>query len=278
MRETRTSRRWASIGCVLVVASLLVLPIRAAADVWRAPALLPQEFGTRGLAVLLSPGTRLDEAITTSLLVALLATTIAMVLAWPATRGLAGLSPGRRTTVLTVLALPLLVPQYATGTGLTTWFLRAGVADRTLGLVLAHLVYVLPYVVLILVPAFDDRVRRLEEAARTAGAGTVARLRFVTVPAVARPLAVAALLGFLVSWSQYGTSLAVGGGRLTLPVVLLPFVDRDPQVAAILALVFLVPPVVALAAVGAVWRRSAPTEAAEAPVAIRRDAQRAGVG
>lgn len=256
MRETRAPRGWATLLSVLVVAPLIVLPVRAVADVWRAPALLPQELGTRGLDVLLSPGTRLGEAVTTSLLVAVVATAIALVLAWPAARSLSVARTGPRSAIVAVLAMPLLVPQFATGTGLATWFLRLGLADRTAGLVLAHLVYVLPYVVLILAPAFDDRVRRLEEAARTTGAGTLGRLRFVTLPAVARPLAVAALLGFLVSWSQYGTSLAVGGGRLTLPVVLLPFVDRDPQVAATLSLVFLLPPLIALVAVGVVWRRA----------------------
>ncbi|MBW3619505.1 MAG: ABC transporter permease subunit [Actinobacteria bacterium] len=256
MRETRTSAGWGHLLGVLVVAPLLVLPVRAAADVWRAPALLPHELGTRGFDVLASPGTRVGEAVVTSLLVAVVATCVGMLLAWPAARGLAAVPAGARPALVAVLAMPLLVPQFATGTGLTTWFLRLGLADRAAGLVLAHLVYLLPYAVLILAPAFDDRVRRLEEAARTAGAGTLARLRFVTLPAAARPLTVAALLGFLVSWSQYGTSLAVGGGRLTLPVVLLPFVERDPQVAATLSLVFLVPPLVALGVVAAAWRRS----------------------
>lgn len=254
MGEPRAGWGWAVLVTALVVVPLLVLPLRAAADVWRAPALLPQQFGTRGLAWLTAPGTRVGEAVTTSLLVAAAATTVGLALGWPAARTLSRRAPGRRTALLAVLASPLLVPEFATGTGLATWFLRLGLADRLAGLVLAHLVYVLPYVVLILAPAFDDRLRRLEEAARTAGAGTVPRLWHVTVPALARPLAVAALLGFLVSWSQYGTSLAVGGGRLTLPVVLLPVVGRDPQLAASLALVFLVPPLVALAAAHEMWR------------------------
>ncbi len=64
----------------------------------------------------------------------------------------------------------------------------------------------------------------------------------------------AALVGFLVSWSDYGTTLAVGGGRLTLPLILLPFVGPDPQVAAAVALVFLVPPLLALLVVARAWR------------------------
>ncbi len=170
-------------------------------------------------------------------------------------RALSRLGRRSRTVVLAVLAAPLLVPGFAIGTGLAAWFLRLGLADSVAGLVAAHLVYVLPYAVLVLAPAFNDGLHRLEEAASTAGAGTVARLRLVTVPAVTQPLAVAALLGFVVSWSQYGTSLAVGGGRLTLPVVLLPFIARDPQLAAVLSLVFLLPPLLALTAVHRLWRR-----------------------
>jgi putative spermidine/putrescine transport system permease protein len=68
----------------------------------------------------------------------------------------------------------------------------------------------------------------------------------VTLPAVRPTLAAAAFIGFLVSWSQYGSSLAVGAGRPMLPLVMLPFIGSDPQVAAVLALLFLAPAVLAL--------------------------------
>ncbi|MGI8805873.1 MAG: hypothetical protein ACR2IN_09360 [Thermoleophilaceae bacterium] len=68
----------------------------------------------------------------------------------------------------------------------------------------------------------------------------------MTLPSVAPTLGAAALLGFLVSWSQYGSSLAVGAGRPMLPLVMLPFVNTDPQTAAAFALLFLLPAVAAL--------------------------------
>jgi len=37
--------------------------------------------------------------------------------------------------------------------------------------------------------------------------------------------------------------------------VLLPFIARDPQLTAVLSLVFLLPPVLALTAVHRLWRR-----------------------
>jgi putative spermidine/putrescine transport system permease protein len=82
--------------------------------------------------------------------------------------------------------------------------------------VLAHLTVVLPYVVLVLAPGFGGRFAELEEMARTAGLGPARRLALVTLPSLRPALAAAALLGFLVSWSQYGSSLAVGGGPPTV--------------------------------------------------------------
>lgn len=245
-RGGRSGRVLAGVLAVLVGVPLLLLPLRAVADRWQAPALLPQEYGTRALDVLLSPGTRVLEATGNALLVAAATVAVALLLGWPAARWLADAPPRRRVVVLVLLALPLLVPPYAVGTGLVEWFLRLGLADTRTGLVLAHLVAVLPYVVVVLAPAFGPRVRRLEEAAATLGASPWRVLLRVTLPAVAPTLAVALLLGFLVSWSQYGTSLAVGAGIPMLPVVLEPFVGRDPQVAALLGLVFLLPPLVAL--------------------------------
>ena len=247
--QLRAAGRATAIAlALLTVGPLLVLPVRALADVWRAPALLPQRWGTRGLEVVLAPGTGTATAITNSLVVAVATTVLAVVLAWPAARWLSTASARRRTPVLVVLALPLLVPPLAIGAGLAEWFLRLGLTRTLAGLVLAHLVAVLPYVVVVLAPGFTPAVHRAEEAARTLGAGRWQVLRLVSLPMLAPSLAVASLLGALVSWSQYGSSLGVGRGVPMLPLVLEPFLGRDPQVAATLSLVFLAPALVALAA------------------------------
>ena len=233
-----------AIGALAPIATLV---LRAAADEWRSPSVLPQRFGTRGIDAAFADASGAVEAILNSLTVALATTLIALVLAWPAARVVGERRVRHAGAVWVLLGLPLLVPPFATGSGLTEWFIRLGIADTLAGLVVAHLVPVLPYVVLLLASGFRPEVRELEEAAAVHGAGRARRLVLVSLPAVAPVLAVAALLGFLVSWSQYGLSLAVGGGTPMLPLLLVPFVGADPQVAAVLALVFLGPAVVAVA-------------------------------
>lgn len=246
MRE-RVGRRLAAAAVAAFFAvPLLALVVRAGADEWRAPDLWPQDFGLRGVDVALG-GTGARDALVNSLVVALVTTLIALLVGWPAARVLGERRLRRPALVFLLLAMPLLVPPYATGAGLTEWFIRLDLSETIAGLVLAHLVVVLPYVVVVLMSGFGPRVTELEEMARTAGAGPLRRLAWVTLPAVGPTLAAAAFLGFLVSWSQYGSSLAVGAGRPMLPLVMLPFIGSDPQVAAVLALLFLAPAVVALA-------------------------------
>jgi putative spermidine/putrescine transport system permease protein len=215
---------------LLLTGPLLLIPAQAVADEWRAPSLWPQRIGMRGINRVMSDA-MLPDAIVNSVIVGC---------------GAAAMAQARPGRAALVVFSPLLVPPLVVGEGLQVWFLRIGLADTLFGVMVAHLVYVIPYVVLVLMPAFTGSLREREEAAAGLGAHRRHIWRLVTLPATASSVALAAALGFTVSWSQYGTSLGVGGGIPLLPLVLVPFVRSDVQIAAVLDLVFLVPPLLAL--------------------------------
>lgn len=245
----------ATAASLLFALPLAALVVQAFGDEWRYPALLPQRLGLRGVDAALAAGAA-GTALANSAAVAVASTALALLLGWPAARALGERRLRHPEPLLLLLALPLLVPGYATGTGLTTWFIRLGLTDSIAGLVLGHLTVVLPYVVLVLAPGFRPALRELEEMARSAGAGPARRLLHVSIPASRATIGAAALLGLLVSWSQYGLSLSVGGGLSTLPIVMLPFVRNDAEVAAAIALFFLAPAVAALLVASRAGRRS----------------------
>ncbi|MPY86045.1 MAG: ABC transporter permease, partial [Actinophytocola sp.] len=148
MRE-RAGPRWlVAVLAAAYAAPLGLLVLRATADTWRAPAVWPQALGWRGVTNLLHPG--IVSAVVNSLVVAVATTVLAVVLGWGAARVLAGRDRARRRLLYALVALPLLVPPYAVGVGLGGWFVRWGLVDSRTALMLAHLVYVLPYVVLVL--------------------------------------------------------------------------------------------------------------------------------
>ncbi len=236
----------------LVVSAVLLLPlvplvIWSFAGRWVFPDLVPAEWGLRGWLYLTSPAARVGEAMINSLVVAGATTGIALAIGLPAARVLArSMVPGRRWFEL-LLLLPVVVPPMAAAMGIQIVFIRLGLSDTLLGVVLVHLIPVLPYVVLTLTGVFANVDPDYEAQARTLGAGRWQVWRRVIVPAVLPGVVVSALFAALISWSQYLLTLLVAGSAVrTLPVILLAFVNSgDYAVAAALSLVFVAPALLA---------------------------------
>jgi len=237
-----------SLFAALLVGPVLALVLYAFSTRWFFPQLLPAEWTAEPLLRQLgSPRTR--EALGASLLTAGVTTVLALLLGLPAARAL-GLRRFRgRSLVLLVLFLPSVVPPVAIGMGLNVLFLRLGLAGDVAGVVLVHLVPVLPYAIFALLGVFARYDESYELQARTLGASPAQVWLQVTLPLIGPGVAVAALFAFLVSWSQYILTLLIGGGRvLTLPVLLFAAVSGgNPTSIAGLALLFAAPPVLAIA-------------------------------
>ncbi|MEZ5411071.1 MAG: hypothetical protein R2761_23785 [Acidimicrobiales bacterium] len=267
---TGNGRRWALDALVVLAVAVPFGPLvlQALADRWQGRALVPQALGWRGIR-LAADDPILVRAVGASLAVGAVVAALAVIVAWPAARYLA---QTRSRVGWALLASPLLMPPLVLGDGLAAWLPAIGLAGGYAAIVVAHLPGSIAYAALALVPAFGPELDELDASAAVLGASPVRRLAGIIVPAVRRHLMLALALAFTVSWSQYGTSLTVGGGRPMLPLVLVPFVRRDPQVAAVLSLAFLVPPALSLvvaARAGGHRRDRRRAARAEAPIAAR---------
>ena len=114
---------------------------------------------------------------------------------------------------LTLLYLPLIVPQIAFLFGLQILFLRIGLEATFAALVLVHLVFVMPYVFLSLADpwrAFDQRY-----AIAAAGLGSTSNRIFwrIRLPMLIGAVLTASAVGFAVSVGQYLPTVLIGGGR-----------------------------------------------------------------
>lgn len=123
-----------------------------------------------------------------------------------------GLRPAQRA--LWLLYLPLIAPQVAFLTGFQTLALIVGLDGGRAAVIVAHLVFVLPYVFLSLADPWRAWDRRLDTAARALGAGPDRVLWTVRLPMLLRPLLTAAAVGFAVSVGQYLPTLLIGAGRV----------------------------------------------------------------
>jgi len=247
-RAGLAGRITAALIVVAVLLPMLPLGIWPFAQRWLFPALLPTEWGWRGWSYVLSPGSRVIEALIDSAVIATLVTLIALVLGLPAGRAFASRRFRGRTLVHFVILAPTIVPTIAVAMGIHVVFIRLGLVDTLAGVIAVHLVPVLPYVVLILAGIFANHSAEFEEQARTLGANRWQVLAIITLPGVAPGVMVAGLFAFLISWSQYLLTLLIGGGQVvTLPLLLISFVNSgDNAVAAAISLVMIAPAMLVL--------------------------------
>ena len=236
------------ILAVVVVAACALIPIGTVligsiASGWFWPSLIPTELTLRAWNYVVSGSGAIGTALVSSIAVASVVMALAVVFALPAARALAFHTFRGKRAVMFALLLPMLAPPLAAAMGLHAVFLQVGLADSFLGVVLVHLIAAVPYATFVLAGAFSGFDLDWEDQARTLGANSWSVWTRITFPAIAPGLALAAILAFVVSWSQYVLTLLIGGGRvLTVPLVLVAFQrGGDEAVAAALSIVFVAP-------------------------------------
>lgn len=192
------------------LAGLLVLGLWSVAQRWRFPQAWPQAFSLDGW--LWAAQGLAGPAVTTVLLgLGTAGLALALVLASVEQESRAG--PRATCRMLTLAYLPLLVPQISFLFGLQALLVRLNLDATAVGLAWAHLVFVLPYVILMLRAPYLALGRRLPDAGRTLGVGPGALFWRVKLPLLARPIAVALAIGFSVSVAQYLPTVFAGAGR-----------------------------------------------------------------
>ena len=208
----------------------------------------PEGYSLRWFASILDKPQFVDGFVT-SLQVGLFATLGGLVLGIPASFALARHSFRGHEMLNTVLLLPLVVPGIVVGTSLYIYFVELEIftSEHQLGfelqmnasipgLVLAHIMITIPWVVKLIVANLLGVRREIEEAALTLGANRWKTLTRVTLPLIRPGVVAAALFSFVVSFSNLEISLfLVGPGRLTLPIAIMQYLEwkLDPSIAAV---------------------------------------------
>jgi putative thiamine transport system permease protein len=215
-RVVEGAMRAASLGlgitsALAVFAGLAGLAVWSVAGLWPFPDALPSEVTLRSWQ---RHGPGLGAPLAETLILGASVTLIALLLtiACLEAEHRHGLRPATRA--LWLLYLPLIVPQVAFLMGFQTLALGAGVDGGRAAVILAHLVFVLPYVFLSLADPWRAWDSRQDIVARALGAGPDRVLWAVRLPMLLRPVLTAAAVGFAVSVGQYLPTLLVGAGRV----------------------------------------------------------------
>ncbi|MEZ5216460.1 MAG: ABC transporter permease [Ilumatobacteraceae bacterium] len=196
--------------------------------------------------------TALRLSLQTSLLAALISVVFGVPLAWL----LARVEFPGRSIVRALATLSMVLPPVVGGVALFASFGRRGLfgqyLDRwfgirlpftTAGVVVAQAFVAMPFLVLTVEAAIRQLDGRVEEAARTLGAGRWYTFSRVTLPSIRTALVAGAVLAWARALGEFGATITFAGnfpGRTqTLPLATYLALETDPDEAILIALLLI---------------------------------------
>lgn len=113
--------------------------------------------------------------------------------------------------IRTVFLLPMVVPAVVLGVGMQLMFAQYGLANTYLGVIIAHSVLAIPFVVVNVTASLQGIDHRLEHAAASMGAAPHVVLRTVTLPLAMPGIISGAVFAFATSLDEVVLTLFVAG-------------------------------------------------------------------
>ncbi len=192
---------------------------------------------------------RLLSLLGNSLLVSILASFISTVFGTVAAVGINSLNPKLRKVVMSLTNIPMTNPDIVTGVSLSLLFVFVG--SNLLGqkesltfwtLLIAHITFNLPYVILNIMPKLKQMDTSLTDAAMDLGCTPFQSFFKVTLPEIMPGIVAGAIMAFTMSLDDFVISYFVTGNSfITLPVEIYSYTKKpiQPKVYAMFTLLFL---------------------------------------
>ena len=188
------------------------------------------------------------EALYTTFSIAVLATFISTVVGTISAIGLSKSKKVIRNIMDQVNNLPMMNPEIVTAIGFMLLFITFNVEKGYMTMLLAHIAFCIPYVILSVMPKIRSLDPNLADAAMDLGATPWQALRKVIVPQITPGIVSGALIAFTMSVDDFIISYFVtGGGVKNLSIVVYTMSKRvNPSINAVSTLVVVIITIVLL--------------------------------
>jgi len=206
--------------------------------------------------------TELNDALITSLELAALATIISTAIGTLMALGLVRYQFRGRGSANLLIVLPMATPEIVIGASLLSMFVNFNVDQGFNTLLIAHIMFCISFVVVVVRSRLIGFDRRIEEAAADLGATPFQTFRYVTLPLMAPGVVAAALLAFALSIDDFVISNFNAGTELTYPLYVFGISLRGiPVQVNVIATMIFVATVIGIAAV--LWQQRRAEKMAE---------------
>ncbi|MDD9724630.1 ABC transporter permease [Roseovarius sp. SK2] len=218
----------------------------------------PEEFSVELFRIFFSSSDWTDPVLM-SAKVSVITTIVVLLTAVPAAYGVARYNFPGKSLISGLMMSSLVVPTIVTALGLYLYFSYLRITGSTFALVLGHVIYTTPYVMVMIIAGIQKLDRNLEFGAQLMGASAMRMFFTVVLPQLVPSLIAAGLFAFLISFDEVVIAWFLSGSdTVTLPVKMFSSIrwEISPVIAAVSTLLTAMSLVVSLIVAG--LRKSTP--------------------
>ena len=183
------------------------------------------------------------EALYNTLFVAVIAAVLSTIIGTIAAIGIDRMKKWQKTAVMDVTMLPVLNPDIVTGISLMLLFYIAKLPTGRFTLILAHMAFCIPYVILSVMPKLRQTNKNTYEAALDLGATPALATWKITLPEIMPGVITGLLMAFTLSIDDFIVSyFTTGPGVENLSILIYNAAKKgvSPSINALSALMFAV--------------------------------------
>ncbi|AWB42930.1 spermidine/putrescine ABC transporter permease [Paenibacillus sp. CAA11] len=183
------------------------------------------------------------DALSNSLIVAVVSTIFATILGTMAALAMRNIRSKWKGTMSGLLYLPVIIPDIIMGLSLLVLFTQFHFSLGKLTVIIAHITFSLSYVYVIVNSRLAGMGAQLEEAAQDLGASGWQTFRHVTLPQIMPGIISGAIIAFTMSIDDFMVSFFVSGpDSTTLPIYIYGQVKRgiSPEINALCTILIVV--------------------------------------
>lgn len=225
---------------ITFVFPIFILICYSMCTAWAYPKLIPRGISYRGIEAMFS----IESLHITfnSIIYALAITIVTVLMCMPAARALSCYDFKGKGAFTLLITSPLILPLSSITMGLHILFIKLGLTNTILGVILINCIPCIPYAVRLVSNVMSMVGVNHEMVAKSLGASPIKAFLFITFPMILPGVISACAFVFIIAFSQYFTTFLIGGGMVkTLPMVLIPYIQSgDRTLASVYSILFII--------------------------------------
>ncbi len=235
---------WVGIPILMAVMWSLVNPN----DAWSYPNLFPPSFSLDQWRYVFKY-TNIARALRTSYSIAPLAVLLSFLLSLPTSYILGRKNIRGKKIFMLVVLLPMIMPGMVVALFLSRVFALLGLSQTFFGLVLAHTLMSMPYMIRVMTTSFASIPQDVIDAAENLGAGTFVKIKDIFLPMIRPGLIAGIIFAFTTSIEEFNLTFIIGTPTFeTIPTILYSFMGYNfiRTNASVVSLLMMTPNIIML--------------------------------